>query len=50
MQAEDLTLPDESLTGEDGVLDESPEGPIDENFVPTIRITEDLPVSFPVDI
>lgn len=26
------------------------EPPSDEDFVPTVRITEDLPVAFPVDI
>ena len=30
--------------------EESREVAQDENFVPTIRITEDLPVAFPVDI
>ena len=31
-------------------VDETSEVARDENFVPTIRITEDLPVAFPVDI
>jgi len=31
-------------------VDENSEVARDENFVPTIRITEDLPVAFPVDI
>ena len=30
--------------------EENSEVASDENFVPTIRITEDLPVAFPVDI
>ena len=34
----------------DGVALENIEGGSDENFVPSIRITEDLPVAFPIDI
>ena len=30
--------------------EENTEASRDENFIPTIRITEDLPVAFPVDI
>lgn len=41
-QQEPVTEPeaDDSLT----------QGPSDEDFIPTERITEDLPVAFPVDI
>ena len=38
-------LPDIGLIEEERVAEEN-----DENFVPSIRITEDLPVAFPVDI
>jgi len=38
-------LPDIGLVEEERVAEED-----DENFVPSIRITEDLPVAFPVDI
>jgi len=38
-------LPDIGLIEEERVAEED-----DENFVPSIRITEDLPVAFPVDI
>lgn len=38
-------MPDIGLIEEERVAEED-----DENFVPSIRITEDLPVAFPVDI
>jgi len=48
--AEEESLP-VSLDGEEALQEEeSNETARDENFVPTIRITEDLPVAFPVDI
>lgn len=31
-------------------IEETANGSSDENFVPSIRITEDLPVAFPIDI
>jgi len=34
-----------NLPAEDGLT-----RPEDENFIPSVRITEDLPVAFPVDI
>lgn len=40
-----------SLDGEEALQEEeNSEAARDENFVPTIRITEDLPVAFPIDI
>ena len=38
---------DETLTE---TIDETANSSSDENFVPSIRITEDLPVAFPIDI
>ena len=49
-QAEDIAPLDGTQAGGEESLDEGAEGPLDENFVPTVRITEDLPVAFPVDI
>ena len=39
-----------SLDGPATAGDQPGTGPSDEDFVPTVRITEDLPVAFPVDI
>jgi|APSaa5957512493_1039668.scaffolds.fasta_scaffold131134_2 hypothetical protein len=46
----DLDSIDPDFVDLDGVDLDGNERASDENFVPSIRITEDLPVSFPIDI